>query len=250
MSIPISVILLTFNSGATLRCCLDSLRAFSEVVALDNGSTDNTLAILAEYDNVKIFEHPFIGFGALRNLATSHATHDWILGVDSDEVVSNELCQEIVGLILDPRQVYAIPRRNHYQDHPLRGWGLRPDMVLRLFCRQTTSYQDEQVHESVAVPQGVAIVQLKSLLLHYPFNSPSDLIDKMQRYSSLYASQHQHTGKSATPAKAFSRLFTTFLADYLLHGFCRDGYPGLLMSVGNAAGAFFKYCKLYELKQR
>lgn len=249
MRIPISVILLTLNSSATLRRCLDSLRDFAEVVALDNGSTDNTLAILAEYDNVKIHQHPFIGFGPLRNLATSHATHDWILGVDSDEVVSRELGAEISSLSLKQNMVYAIPRLNHYQNQPLRGWGWRPDLVLRLFYRKTTSYQDEQVHESVAIPRGVTIGKLKSYLLHYPFNNPGDLIDKMQRYSSLFATQHQHTGKSATPAKAFSRIFTTFFTDYLLHGYCRDGYGGLILSVGNAAGAFFKYCKLYELKR-
>ncbi|OIP46864.1 MAG: glycosyltransferase family 2 protein [Deltaproteobacteria bacterium CG_4_10_14_3_um_filter_60_8] len=249
MSLPISVILLTLNSSATLRPCLDSLRAFAEVVALDNGSTDDTLAILAAYDNVKVYQHPFIGFGALRNLAIGHATYDWILGVDSDEMVSSELCQEIASLALDPQVVYAVPRLNHYQNQPLRGWGWRPDRVIRLFCRRTTGYQDEQVHESVAIPRGVTIGQLKAYLLHYPFNNPGDIIDKMQRYSSLFAAQHRHTGKSATPAKAFSRLFTTFLTDYLLHGYIRDGYGGLLLSVGNAAGAFFKYCKLYEMNR-
>ncbi|MCB1083253.1 MAG: glycosyltransferase family 2 protein, partial [Simkania sp.] len=94
----ITVTILTKNNEETLGSVLESAKDFDEVVLLDTGSTDATLEIAGLYPNVKIFHSPFIGFGPLHNLATDHASNDWILSLDSDEVLTPELAQEILSL--------------------------------------------------------------------------------------------------------------------------------------------------------
>ncbi|MBU6447121.1 MAG: glycosyltransferase family 2 protein, partial [Verrucomicrobia bacterium] len=98
----ISVCILTKNASATLRETLESVRIFDEVIVLDNGSTDDTLQIAEGFPNVKVHTFPFIGFGPLRNEAAQFAKNDWILVLDSDEVLSPELMAELKGLQLNP----------------------------------------------------------------------------------------------------------------------------------------------------
>ena len=108
----ISVCILTKNASSTLKATLDSVRTFPEVILLDNGSTDQTLPLARTYPNVHIYETPFIGFGPLRNKAAELATHDWILSLDSDEVLSPPLLKELTQLTLDPSFAYLYCRLN------------------------------------------------------------------------------------------------------------------------------------------
>ena len=242
---PISVIVLTKNSGKTLRRCLKSLQCFNEIIALDNGSEDDTLEILQEFTNVSILQHQFIGFGPLRNLAIKQANNDWIFCVDSDEEVPKGLADEITSLQLDEQTIYSIPRINHYRNRPMRCCGWHPDRVLRIFNRKSTEYHDQAVHESVNIRSGMHVKKLGAPLLHYPFHNVAGLIDKMQHYSTLYAAQHQGKVNSST-TKAFFRALWAFGVNYILQKGFLYGHEGLLISVTNAGGVFFKYCKLRE----
>src|SRR5690606_9236549 len=119
----ISITMLTRDSARFLDKVLPALKDFDEIIVLDNGSTDNTMEIAARYPNVKILQHEFIGFGPLKNLAAQAAKHDWILNVDSDEVMTPELAEEISAMSLDPASVYTVPILNHYRGKPIRGCG-------------------------------------------------------------------------------------------------------------------------------
>ena len=110
----ISAIVLTKNSAKTLEATLRSLSPFADVVVYDTGSEDDTLQIARTFPYVRIEQGPFLGFGATHNEAAKRALFDWILSIDSDEVVSQQLCQEILSLSLDPRAVYQIYRRNFF----------------------------------------------------------------------------------------------------------------------------------------
>ena len=247
-SIPISVILLTRDSAEHIHSCLEALQAFEEVVVYDNGSKDATLAIVQEFDNVTLVQGPFIGFGPLRQLATQQARHDWIFAVDSDEVVSTELRDEIATLRLDTGYVYTVSRRNHFAGKPIRCCGWHPDFVIRLFNRKVTAYNDLPVHESVEVTVALQVEKLQNRLDHFPFEDVAALINKMQHYSSLYA--QQHVGKRhASASLAMVKAFVAFLKNYILRGGFLDGAEGLLISVSNANGVFYKYMKLRESNQ-
>jgi len=240
----ISVTILTKNSQKYLKQCLDALGNFDEVLILDNGSNDKTLEIVAGYENVTLIEHSFIGFGPMKNLAAEKARNDWIFSVDSDEIVSEVLVDSIREL--DPVQVsrvYTIDRLNHYNGKPIRCCGWYPDIVMRLFNRTYTHFNDAMVHESLLLKPDTQKTALAGTLKHYPFDDIGSLISKMQSYSTLYAQQSE---KTSSPLKAFGRATFAFFKNYFLQKGFLCGYEGLVISVSNANGVFYKYMKLYE----
>ncbi len=245
MADNISVTILTKNSADFLVECLTALEAFSEVVIVDTGSTDATKSIASGFKNVLLYEHPFIGFGPMKNIAVDRASNDWIFSVDSDEVVTPELAREILSLKLDCNVVYVMERDNYYHRRLIRGCGWDNDRVERLFNRRSTRYNDKHVHEGLAMSGNLKTELLSGRLKHYPYNNASQLLHKMQHYSTLWAEDHR-SRKKASPFKAFFYGVLTFLKSYLLKHGWRYGYEGLLISVSNANGVFYKYIKLYE----
>lgn len=244
----ISVTILTKDSERYLARCLEALSEFDEVLIVDNGSNDDTLKIATRYPNVRVVEHEFTGFGPLKNFAAKEAKNDWIFSVDSDEVVTKELIESIKKL--DPEKIesiYSIERLNHYKERPVKCCGWYPDRVTRIFNRNHTSFSDALVHESIMIPPGSKQNLLGGELLHYPFDSVESLIAKMQSYSSLYAEQSENMPSS--PAKAFFRAAFSFFKNYILQRGFLCGYEGLLISVSNANGVFYKYMKLHEKKK-
>ncbi len=241
----ISVTIITKNSERYLQRCLEPLREFEEVVILDNGSEDKTIEIASSFPNTKIRTSAFIGFGPLKNLAATFAKYDWILSVDSDEIVARELVEEIKNLTLYKNTIYSIKRENHYNNKLIKCCGWYPDRVLRLYNKNESSYNDKLVHESLIITNNLIIISLESPIKHYAFNDASDLIEKMQLYSTLYATEHKGKKRSSL-IKAILRGILTFLQNYIVQRGFLYGYEGLLISISNANGAFYKYIKLYE----
>ena len=244
MANNISVIILTKNSEKYVSTCLNALEKFDEIILLDNGSNDETINIAKNFKNVKIHTNEFIGFGPLKNLAISYTKNEWILSIDSDEIFSDELCHEILNIQLNKNTIYAILRDNYYNGKLMKCCGWENDYVLRLFNKNTTKFNDKQVHESLIL-DNANIVKLNNSFKHYPFKNAIELIHKMQHYSSLYAFEHKNN-KSSSPTKAFFRGAFTFFKNYFLQKGFLYGYEGLLIAISNANGTFYKYIKLYE----
>ncbi len=242
----ISVCILTKNAATTLRATLDSVCAFPEVLLLDNGSTDATLAIAQTYPNVRIVETPFIGFGPLRNQAASLATHDWILALDSDETLSPPLLQALSQLVLDPSASYVFPRHNYYNGKRIRGCGWDPEEVARLYHRKEARFSTHQVHESLIAHKKE---RLPYPLLHTPYRSTAEFLSKMQHYSSLFAEQYCDQ-KSSSFAKALLHGFYAFFRSYFLQRGILCGAEGFIISFYNGNTAFYKYLKLKEANDR
>jgi glycosyltransferase involved in cell wall biosynthesis len=239
----ISVTILVKNGAETLATTLDSCRRFPEVLIYDTGSCDTTLAIARLYPNVRIVERPFEGFGPCHNKASLEATHDWILSLDSDEVLTPELVDEIFSLSLDPQLVYAIHRRNYMNQKPIRfccGW--YPDWNVRLFFRKTTQFTDALVHETVQT-DGLTICRLKQEMLHTPYRSIEQLLHKMQTYSSLFAEQNRGK-KQSSLTKALLHGLAAFFRNYVLKRGFLGGKEGFIISLYNAQVTYYKYLKL------
>ena len=245
MALDISVTILTKNSERYLYDCLHGLREFDDIVILDNGSTDRSLEIAAQFANVTVFRSDFIGFGPLKNRAAGYARHDWVLNIDSDEVLSGELLDEIRSLTREANTLYAIPRQNFYRNKLIKCCGWHPDRVLRLYHKQTTQFSETLVHESLDQAGGKRVVRLKHALNHHPFDSASELLQKMQRYSELYARENRGRKKSGPFRALFHALFS-FFQNYILQRGFLYGYEGFIISVSNANGVFYKYIMLYE----
>lgn len=241
----ISVTILTKNSEETLEKTLESTRAFPEVVLLDTGSTDGTLSIARKFSNVKIFEAPFEGFGKTHNVATSFASYDWIFSVDSDEVLSKELVDELLVKNLDPSSVYTLLRKNFLYGKEIKGCsGWHPDWIVRVYNRKSTSFDDAEVHEKIIVGP-LKKEKLRGTMSHVPYRRVSDFLHKMQSYTDLFAKQKKGK-KESSMMKAIIHGWATFLKSYFLKKGFLQGSEGFLISAYNGHVAFYKYLKLKE----
>lgn len=248
MKIPLSVTILTKNSQKYLSEVLTPLKIFNEVLICDTGSHDETINIAKQFPNVKCINENFIGFGPTHNLASNAAQNDWILSIDSDEVLSPELAAEIFNLSLTRGCVYSFPRHNEYKGKWIHTCGWYPDRCIRLYHRQDTQFTNAQVHESIESSH-LTEIQLKNPLRHYSYHEASDFLQKMQSYSTLFAQQYQGKKKSSL-MKAISHSFFAFFKTYLLKKGFLSGSQGFEIAVYNANTAFYKYLKLMEANQK
>lgn len=241
----ISATILLKGTPNHLKAVIQALSGLDEVLIYDNGAEETALNICKTFSNVRIVKGNFFGFGKTHNIASNHATNDWILSIDSDEEATLELIQEIQNLSLDNHTVYSIPRRNFYQGHWVRGCGWWPDKALRLYNKKITQFSNVKVHESIETKQ-LNVASLKACLNHYSYDSVSNFLTKMQSYSDLFAEEWKGKKKSS-PCKAALHAGFAFFKSYVLKGGIRDGYSGFLISAYNGHTAFYKYMKLYEI---
>lgn len=242
----ISVVLIVSNAEKTLSICLESLASFQEVIIYENNSTDNTKKIALSYQNVKLYSGEFLGFGPTKNLALSYATNDWILSLDSDEVLSNEFLKELTKTNLNKKYVYTILRTNYYKNQEIKHcWG--NDTIVRLFNRTTTKFTEKKVHEHI-ITDRLDIKHLSGNIKHYPYTTISDFIIKLDKYSTIYA-QDNVGKKNSSPLKAFINGNFSFFKTYFIKQGFLDGYAGLVIAFSHMATNFYKYIKLYELNK-
>jgi glycosyltransferase involved in cell wall biosynthesis len=248
MKVALSVTVLTKNSQKYLAEVLSALHIFDEVLVCDTGSQDQTVDIARRFPNVTLYEHPFIGFGPTHNVASSFAKHDWILSIDSDEIVTSDLANEIQALTLTRGCVYSFPRHNEYRGKWIRWCGWHPDRQTRLYHRLDTQFTEAQVHEAVNA-RHLKEIQLHAPLRHYSYDQVSDFLNKMQSYSSLFALQYQGK-KSSSFSKAIAHGCYTFFKSYILKRGFLGRQEGFEISFYNASTAFYKYLKLAEANRQ
>ncbi len=241
----ISVTILVKNGERRLREVLESLKKFNEIILLDTGSTDRTLLIAAEFPNVKMYQRSFQGFGHAHNEAASLANNEWILSIDADEVLSEDLAKEILNYSLDAGCVYALSFYNYFNGKHIKWCGWYPESHVRLYHKNTTRFSEALVHEGVLC-DGLRKKYFKAPLHHYSYDTLSDFLQKMERYSTLFALQY-HRKRASSPLIALYHGVGAFLKSYLLKRGFLGGYEGFLISVYNGHTAFYKYLKLYEI---
>lgn len=241
----ISVVILTKNCQATILRTLHSTLGIDEVIILDTGSTDQTLNIAKKFPHVKIFSSPFTTFGSLRNLAASYAKNNWILSLDSDEVLSFALKQ--ILLTLKPpndKAIYSFPFKNFFNGKHIKWCGWHPDRHTRLYNKTKTAFSLDEVHEKIS-NAGCQEIELKAPIHHFSYRSISDFLTKMDLYSTLFAKQY--TGKkSSSFKKALFHGAFAFIKSYILKQGFLGGSEGFIISLYNSQTAFYKYLKLKE----
>lgn len=244
MTLPISVTILTKNSEKYLKEVLQPLEMFAEVLICDTGSTDQTFSIAEQFSNVTLYQRPFMGFGPTHNVASHLAKYDWILSIDSDEVLSPALAQELCSLSLKKGCVYSFPRHNEYKGKWIKWCGWHPDRQIRLYNRTETHFTDAQVHEAILVNH-LEEIHLHSPLRHYSYENVSDFLNKMQTYSDLFAKQYQGR-KNSSASKAILHGCFAFFKSYILKRGFLGGSEGFEIAFYNGNTAFYKYLKLAE----
>lgn len=246
MLIPVSVAVITKNEEKNIEKLLESVKDFQEIVVVDSFSNDSTVEICKRYTD-RIYQKAWEGFALQKQFAIEKTTLDWVLLVDADEVVTEELKMEIVERISNKNfDGYYIPRKNFFLGRWIRHSGWWPDYTLRLFKRQKGRMQIRQVHEKVIVEGKLGY--LNSPLLHYTYNSLNEFITKMQNYSSLAADEVVKSDKKIYKIvlKMFFSPVFTFLKMYIFRLGFLDGIRGFLLAVLYSVYSFLKYAKAWE----
>lgn len=241
----VSAVMIVKNGARTIRRSLESLREFDDVIVYDNGSSDGTQAIAGEFPNVRLVEGEFDGFGTTKNRAASYAKHDWVLIIDSDEVVDDALLQALKTEELDPKAIYIVNFLAYYKEIPIRHCGWNNQKIRRLYNKTVTRFNDNFVHENI-LDEGIKKLPISGNMKHYSYMSISDFIVKLDRYSTLFATDNVGK-KSSSPAKAFFNGLYSFFRTYILKRGFLDGYAGLIIAFSHMATNFYKYIKLYEM---
>jgi glycosyltransferase involved in cell wall biosynthesis len=245
----LSVILIVKDEEKNIRACLDSVRWADEIVVVDSGSTDATVEIARSYAN-KVVVRDWPGYGPQKNRALDLAQAEWVLSLDADERVSDELRAEIVSRLESqpPEAAFAIARRSNYCGRFMRHGGWWPDYVVRLFKRNQGRFSDDLVHEQVVVDGPVG--RLESALIHYSYTDLEEVLDKLNRYSTAGARALQQRGKQASLLTAIGHGVWTFLRTYVLRLGFLDGREGFMLAVSNAEVSYYRYLKLALLRDQ
>jgi glycosyltransferase involved in cell wall biosynthesis len=249
--VTLSVIVIAKDEEASIARTLESVAFADEVVVVDSGSTDRTVAIARELGAKVTMTADWPGFGPQKNRALDLATGDWVLSLDADEWLTAESAEEIRRVVSanDAEVVaYRMPRRSSFCGRFLRHSGWWPDYVLRLFRRGRARFSDDVVHERVIADGKIETLSLP--IMHETFVDLEDLVDKMNRYSTHGARQLQREGKSSSLVEAIARALWAFFRTYVLRAGFLDGREGFMLAWATAEGTYYRYAKLMRLQRK
>lgn len=243
----ISAIVITKNAGATVRRCLESLRWTDEIVVVDSGSTDDTVAICREAGAEVHETADWPGYGPQKNRALGLAHGEWIVSLDADEWMTPGLRAEIERTVAAPdaKAAYAVPRHSSFCGRFMRHSGWWPDYVMRLYRRGAARFSDDRVHERLIVdgPTG----RLREPIMHEAIADLDQMLVKMNRYSTTSAQMKRDEGRTSSLAAAIAHGGWTFFRTYILRLGFLDGREGFMLAVANAEGSYYRYLKLMLL---
>ncbi|MFT4257652.1 MAG: glycosyltransferase family 2 protein [Pseudoxanthomonas sp.] len=227
--LPISACVIAFNEADRIGDCLRSLAFCEDIVVVDSHSSDETRDIAASL-GARVLLRDFDGFRSQKDFAVRQARHDWVLCLDADERITPELLASIravqVGGFADAAG-YRFARLSEYFGRFLRHGNPYPDHVLRLFDRRRGGWRgDREIHETVSVDDNVAT--LHGDLLHFPFRSLLQMLEKKQKYARMMAEHEFARGKRASLAKLVLSPAWRFWRGYVLRLGFLDGWPGLI----------------------
>jgi glycosyltransferase involved in cell wall biosynthesis len=242
---PLSILVPTKNEEANIAACLESVRWADEVVVVDSGSVDGTLAIARAIAD-RVLTHEYVNSAAQKNWALPMLTHRWVMIVDADERVTPRLREEIERVLADPGRAdgYWIFRANHFLGRPIRSAGWQRDRVLRLFDRGKGAYEPLHVHAEVRSEGRVGT--LRERLVHDTYRDLDQYFEKFGRYTRWSAEDLKQRGVRASAARLLLRPWFRFLRMYLIEGGIREGRSGIVLCMLAAFSVFTKYARRWE----
>jgi len=238
----ISAAIITLNEERNLPRAIESLRCCDEILVVDSGSTDRTVEVAEKY-GARVIEANWRGYAGQKNYASDQAANDWVLSIDADEALSEELEAEIWQIKKNGPQfdAYTFPRLAQYLGKWILHSGWYPDRKIRLFDRRHAKWVGEYVHESV-VSEG-RVGELNGNLLHYTCGSLSEHLKSMDRYTTLAAEEVVARGKPVGTRRLLVDPAWTFVRTYFLQGGYLDGVEGLAIAYMASLYTFLKYAK-------
>jgi glycosyltransferase involved in cell wall biosynthesis len=245
----LSAIVTTLNEASQIEETLRRLAFADEVLVVDSFSTDGTPDI-ARAQGAHVLQHEYTSPAAQKNWAIPQARHEWVMIVDADELVSEELADEVREAVARPEafEGYEIRRRNFFLGKEIRHSGWQNDWVLRLFRRDRGRYVERQIHEKIAVDGRVG--RLEGRLSHYTYRSLEDYWRKLIRYAEWNARDALRAGKRVSAARMLVHPPLRFLKAYVAQGGFLDGAHGIAVCLLSAVYATAKDLHIWELAQQ
>lgn len=247
---PVTAILHTLNELGYVEECIRSVEWADEIYLVDSFSTDGTIELVrAKFPGVRIEQREYLGAASQKNYAIDRAAHDWIFVIDADERVTPKLRDEMIRTLEGPLDhwAYSVGRRNFMFDREVRYSGLQRDRVTRLFHRGHARYPNKRVHADLVVDG--ATFDLRHRMDHYYIRTFDHMIAKMTRYANWGAAQMYIDGKTTGVFGILGHTFGKFVRDYVLNLGFLDGTRGLISVGMHVYYTFWKYAKLWELRQ-
>ena len=245
----ISAYILSYNEAEKIEAAISSVLWADEVVVVDSFSTDRT-AQIARSLGARVVDVPFKGFGDLRNRAIEACDFDWIFSLDADERCTEGVRDEILALLAGspPHEIYMVPRRSYMMGRWIRGSGWYPNFRQpQLFRKGSIRYTLEPVHEGFEVLGGRSAGTLQNAIWQFPFRNLEEVINKMNRYSTLGVPKLAN--KRVSMVSAFGHGAWSFIKHYIFKLGFIDGWAGFVIAFGNFEGTFYRYAKRYEETQ-
>ena len=238
----ISATIVTLNEQRSVARAIESLRCADEIVVVDSGSTDRTREIAAGL-GARVVEEPWRGYAAQKNFAAGCASFDWILSIDADESLSEELEGEISELKTRTPDCagYSMPRLAQYLGRWILHGGWYPDRKVRLYDRTQAKWAGAYVHESVTVEGRVG--RLDGKLLHFTCDSLSAHLRTLDRYTTLAARELIDRGVEVPLRRLAVDPAWTFIRTWVIRRGFLDGPQGLAIAWMAALYTFLKYAK-------
>lgn len=247
----ISACIISYNEENKIEDCIKSLLPVAdEIIIIDSNSTDKTVEIAKKYTD-KIYKQEFLGYGKQKNFAAFKADNDWIINLDCDERLSENLQQSILQIkdALNPNTAWYMSRKTFYVYRWLNHcW--YPDKKVRLYNKNNTQWTNDNVHESI-ITKGINCELLSGDILHYSFDSISDHLKTIDKFTEIGAEDLIKKNKKITVLSPLTHASWTFIKLYIFKRGFLDGFAGLVVSVLSFTHVFIKYSKAYiKLKQR
>lgn len=240
---PLTAVIITLNEERNIERCLKSVQPVAdEIVVFDSHSTDRTVEICNSF-GAKVVTCEWKGYAQTKNEANALASHNYILWMDADEVLSEELTGNILKIKSTLSGAYTFNRLNNYYGYWLRHGGHYPDRRVRLFNKKDAKWVGDYVHETLELNHGIKVNHLSGDLMHFTSRSISEHLQQVNKFTDLAALELFDGGKKVTPFYLFSPL-VKFFRDYFFKLGFLDGYPGFVVAVISAHAKFLKYAKL------
>lgn len=244
--VKVSCVIITYNEEQNIRACIKSVQqVVDEIIVVDSYSQDNTAGI-AQSLGARVFYKKFNGFGAQKAYAIQQATHNWILSVDADEVLTTELQTSILSVKENPIfDGYDLNILTNYCGKWIKHCGWYPKHKLRLLDKTKGYINSNKVHEGFEMNNlNTPISLLKGDLLHYSYKTISEHSRKIQLYTELAAKHMAEKGASIPLLKIILGPKWTFFYLYIIRLGFLDGYWGYVLCKNLSYESFIKYTKI------
>ena len=249
MKKKVSVVIVTKDEETNISECIKSVLWADEILVVDSESKDRTCDISRGL-GADVIERKWIGYADQKNYGIQKAKNKWILSLDADERISDNLMKVLVE-ILDKDSIYKgykFPRKNIFFGKWLKNGDLWPDYQIRLFEKERASFNNRYVHESVQVDGQVC--KLDEPILHYSYDNVSEFFQRQKEYAILSAQESLKKKVSLNKTDIFFRPLWRFFRSYIIKSGWKDGLEGFIVSAGLAWYVFMRFAIILEFKRK